>query len=350
MSGIGTLVTASDYNAIVGYDPTTNLNTFNAVWGTGSGKYGYGQTPLVNIDNPEFTLTDDSIRYEAWTALVNSVALAGAHQGTSITQVQNTSLMPNQGSIIQSETLTKTAASIVDLYSKNLNAAAQGTSETYAAVNSSTWRNSIEFTHIVTFADGEAARFFFNCGGQLALTFSSPPGIQINALMSKLGENAGTLVISSPNVETIKIAGTNYQGITKVGGTAPASLDPRFTTERYGVQSFNNILSTVGYHGMSTSYQEVFKQSVGGFPSSAPRYNYYDGSYISVNVKTNAPTGVHGDNGNVITIKTLWDQVPDGLQVTAGTTTTLTVRPPLLRVGMTKSWGTPVVSSTVSGN
>lgn len=345
MSVIGNTITAADYNTIVGYDPTTNLNTFNAVWGTGSGKFGYGQTPLANVDDP-VTAADDIIKYQAWANLVTSVASAGLHQGTSITAVQT----PVQGATILGDTLTKVTASITDLYASHLNATSQGTSANYPAVNSSTWRNSIEFTHIVTFADGEAARYFFNCGGQLALTFSSPPGIQINALMSKLGENAGTLVISSPNVETIKVAGRDYQGITKVGGAAPAALDPRFTTERYGVQSFNNIISTVGYHGMSSSYQEVFKQSVGGFPSSAPRYNYYDGSYISVNVKSNGPQGVHGDNGNVITIKTLWDQVPDGLQVTAGTTTTLTVRPPFLRVGMTKSWGTPVVSSTVSGN
>jgi hypothetical protein len=346
MSVIGNTITATDYNAIVGYDPTTNLNTFNAVWGTGSGKFGYGQTPLVNLDDPATTTGDDIIRYTTWATLVNAISTSGLHQGVSLTLVQ----APIQGGSIQADTLDKTTTNITNLYTTHLNAAAQGTSANYPVVNSSIWRDSIEFTHIVTFANGEAARYFFNCGGQLALTFASPPGIQINALMSKLAENAGTLVISSPNVETIKIANKEYQGITKVGGTAPAALDPRFTTERYGVQSFNNILSTVGYYGMSSSYQEVFKQSVGGFPSSAPRYNYYDGSYISVNVKSNGPQGTHGDNGNVITIKTLWDQVPNGLQVTAGTTTTLTVRPPFLRNGMTQSWGTPVVSGSVSGS
>jgi hypothetical protein len=349
MSGIGTTVTALDYNNLVGYDPTTDLNTFNAVWGTGSGKFGYGQTALVNLENPITTLGDDIIKSELWVNLVNKVALTGAHQGTALLQIPDNK-MPNVGALIEAEVLTKATASVKNLYNANLNAASQGTSENYPAVNGTIWRNSIEFTHIVTFANGDAARYFFNCGGQLALTFASAPGIQINALMSKLGEIAGTLVISSPNVETIKIAGTNYQGVTKIGGAAPAALDPRFTTERYGVLSFNNLLPTVGYYGMSTSYQEIFKQSVGGFPSSAPRYNYYDGSYISVNIKSNGPQGVFGDNGNVITIKTLWDQVPNGLQVTVGTTTTLTVRPPFLRNGMAKTWGTPVVSSTVTGN
>mgnify|MGYP006266477919 FL=1 len=349
MSLVGDIVLASDYNSIVGYNPTTALNTFNAVWGTGAGKFGYGQTPLATIDDPAFTLTDDQIKGQLWIDLVNAVALSSDHQATSITKVQGTSSMPAVGTTIKADTYNKTASAIVDLYTKHLNAANQGTSQYYPAVNGSIWRDAIEFTHTITFADGEKARYFFNCGGQLKLTFSSAPGIQINALMAKLGEIAGTLVISSPNVETIKIAGKNYNGVTKVGGSDPVKVDSRFTTERYGVQTFNDIASTVGYYGMSQSFQEIFKQSVGGFPSSSVRYNYYDGSYIKVNVKTNGPQGVNGDNGNVITIKTVWEQVPNGLQVTAGTTTTLAVCPPLLRTGMTKSWDDPVVSSTVSG-
>jgi hypothetical protein len=350
MSVLGNTITAADYNAIVGYNPTTNLDTFNAVWGVGSGKFGYGQPALPNVDNPAVTLTDGIIRSDKWVNLVNAISLSGLHQGTSIIQIQNTPLMPNQGALIQAEVYNRAKNSIVDLYAKHLNAAAQGTSANYPAVNSSIWRDTVTFTHTVTFANGESARYFFNCGGQLALTFASPPGIKINALMAALGQNAGTVVISSPNIETIKIANTNYKGVTKIGGAAPASLDPRYTTERYGVQAFNEMISTCGYYGMSTSYQDIFKQSVGGFPSSAPRYHYYDGSYILVRAKSNGPQGTFGDNGNIITITTTWDQVPNGLQVTAGTTTTLTVRPPFLRNGMTKSWTDPVVSVAVSGS
>jgi hypothetical protein len=348
MSGIGTLVTAADYNNAVGHNPTTDLNTFNAVWGTGSGKFGYGQTPLTNIEDPN--THDITVAADKWIDLVNDVSLAGLHQGTAITQIKNTPSMPAAGGLVQADVLTKITSSVENLYTNHLNAAGQGTSIPYQVVNQNTWRNSIEFVHTITFSDAESTRFFFNCGGQLALTFGAAPGIQINALMANLATNAGTVVFSSPNVETIKIAGIDYKGVTKVGGTSPLSLDPRFTTERYGVQSFNDIVSTAGYYGMSTSYQEVFKQSVGGFPSLQPRYHYYDGSYISVSVKCNGPQGVYGDNGNVITIKTLWDQIPNGLQVTAGTSTTLSVRPPLLRSGMTKSWGIPVVSGVVSGN
>jgi hypothetical protein len=350
MSVLGNTVTAADFNNLIGYDPTTTLNTFNAVWGTGSGKFGYGQTPIPNLDNPDTTLGDDIIKAEAWSNLILSAATSAAHQGTVITPVYNTSYMPAAGVQIQAETLARITSGVTSLYTSHLNATSQGTSANYPEVNSSSWNRSILFEHTVTFADGDSARYFFNCGGQLALTFSSPPGTKINALMSKLGESAGTLVISSPNVETIKIATTNYQGVTKIGGVVPPPVDTRYTKERYGVKIFNQISPTIGYYGMSTSYQEIFKQSAGGFPTQSTRYNYYDGSYIGVYVKTNGPQGTRGDNGNVITVRTVWDQVPDGLPVTPGTTTTLTVRPPFLRTGMTKSWGTPVVSSRLTGD
>ena len=365
-SKVGTIITANDYNGLVGYDPTTTENTFNAIWGVGAGKIGYGQPALPNLPDPAVALTSPNYNYDKitfptspgdddkpvlsiWSKLVNSVNVARLHQGTSVPVILGTDYEPKDNVTVKGETLTRLISSVENLYAKSLNAAAQGTSVSYPMGNGGTWRNSLEFTHIVTFADGEAARYFFNCGGQLALTFSSPPGLRIDALMNSLGTNCGTLVISSPNTETIEIVGKKYQGVTRVDGKDPDPVDPLYTTAKYGVQTFHSIVPSAGYYGMTTEFQEIFKQSVGGFQTAEPRYNYYDGSYISVKVKTNNPQGTNGDNGNVITIVTTWDQVPDGLQVTAGTKTTLTVRPPLLRSGMVKSWGTPVVNSTIIG-
>jgi hypothetical protein len=189
MSVIGNTVTAADFNNLVGYDPTTTLNTFNAVWGTGSGKFGYGQTPIPNLDDPDVTLGDDIIKADAWTNLVLSVDTAAAHQGTVITSVYGTPYMPAAGVMIQASTLSRIISSVTGLYASNLNATSQGTSANYPEVNYSSWNRAILFEHLVTFADGDAARYFFNCGGQLALTFSSPPGTKVNALMSKLFAN-----------------------------------------------------------------------------------------------------------------------------------------------------------------
>ena len=349
MSGKGTIITAADYNALIGENPTTDLNTFNAVWGTGSGKFGYGQAPISLVD-PSIAI-DDRIRLNAWTNLVTAVNTAKTHLGISTSVIS----IPSQVSaapagIIFADALDKLTQSIKDIYANHLNAAQIDTGTDYKVVNSSTWRNSIEFTYVITFANGDAARYFFNLGGQLRLQFGAAPGFRINAIMSKLAQVAGTLVISSPSVETINIAGVDYKGVTKVGGTEPTDVPKEFTGERYGVITYNDLSSSIGYYGMTSSEQVIFRQSVGSVPSTELRYNYYDGSYIQVSAKTNVPQGVNGDNGNVVTIKVLWDQVPDGLQVYAGTSTTLTVRPPFLRFGMTQTWGTPVVNGTVSGS
>jgi hypothetical protein len=350
MSVKGNLISAADYNALIGTNPTTDLNTFNAVWATGSGKFGYGQTPIASLVDPSIAI-DDRIKLSAWTNLVTSVNTAKTHLGisTSVITIPSTVTAAPTG-IVFGDSLDKLTQSIKDIYANHLNTAAQGTSTDTRVVNSSTWRDAIEFTFIVTFANGDAARYFFNLGGQLALTFGAAPGFRINAIMSQLASSAGTLVISSPSVETVKIAGTEYKGITKVGGTNPTAVPKEFTGQRYGVVTYNDLSSSIGYYGMTTTEQVIFRQSVGSVPSTELRYNYYDGSYIQVSAKTNGNQTVNGDNGNVVTIKVLWDQVPNGLQVAAGTSTTLTIRPPLLTSGMTQSWGTPVVNGTVSGS
>ena len=43
------LISASDYNTLVGGNPTTTTNTLNAVWATGGAAAGYGQTAEANV-------------------------------------------------------------------------------------------------------------------------------------------------------------------------------------------------------------------------------------------------------------------------------------------------------------
>jgi hypothetical protein len=58
--------------------------------------------------------------------------------------------------------------------------------------------------------------------------------------------------------------------------------------------------------------------------------------------------GSNGDTGSVITIYTIWDEVPDGLTAAANSATTLTVRPPAV-THIANTWGAITLSGTVSG-
>jgi len=304
---------------LLGAATSTSSSNINSVWSTGNGKGGYGQTALASV------ATNGKILASQWASLINTVSSVASHQGTAITAIT----APTTGSQLIHYSALPT--NITNVYAGRNNAALQGSTSTTNTVNSSTWFNAITFTQTVTFASGDAARYFFNAGGQLALTFSHPTGSGINGLFNALGTACGTLVISSPNSGTVSIASVGYEGIKKLVGSGTVTT----------------LLPNVGYWGMTTTNQEVFKQFGGSFTGGSGAS--YSQNYLSVNVRTNGAQGSNGDNGSTITITTLWDESPNGLTAQAGTTVSLTVRPPSTTY-LTNTWGTPSISGSVSGS
>ena len=121
------------------------------------------------------------------------------------------------------------------------------------------------------------------------------------------------------------ITGTSYNGITKIGGGGNA---PTISTNS-------------GYYAWSTSNANVFYQTASTGPSG------YLSTNINILVRTNGTVGSNGDVGNVITITTVWDEIPNGLVVGTGSTTTLTVRPPEV-TNLANSWGTITLAGSVT--
>lgn len=312
-------VEASDLGTILlGSATSTSSTNINSVWSTGNGKGGYGQTTLLP---PQ---ANGRVNASDWAPLISTVSNVASHQGTAITAIG----VPTTGSVVVSYSSLPT--NITNVFNGRNNAVAQGSSVVTNTVNTSTWFNAITFTQTVTFASGDAARYFFNAGGQIALTFSHPIGSGINGLFNALGTACGTLVISSANSGTVNIASIGYNGISKVGGSGATTT----------------LLPNIGYWGMTTNNQEVFKQFGGTFSSGGGTYSQ---NFLSVNVRTNGAQGSNGDNGSTITITTVWDEVPNGLTTSAGTTVSLILRPPSTTY-LTNSWGTPSVAGSVAGN
>lgn len=309
------LIQATDYNALVGGNPTTSSGTLNAVWATGGTTAGYGQTAEANVS------VGDTVTSTKWANLVNFTANSASHQGTSITSVT----APSSGGTITY--LSAIPTNLTTIYTSRLNAATQGSTSSNAVSYGSTWTTAITFTHTVTFANGDAARYFFNSGGQLKITTSHANNTAgINLLMNNLCSNIGTVVLSAPTSGSVTIASTSYNGITKVGGGGNA---PTIST--------NN-----GYFALTTSNANVFTQTASTGPAG------YLSTFIRVIVKSNGTQGSNGDAGSVITIYTVWDEVPDGLTVGTGSTTTCTITPPENVYLPTASWGTPTVTGTVA--
>jgi hypothetical protein len=180
------------------------------------------------------------------------------------------------------------------------------------------------FTFTATFANGDAARYFFNAGGQFALTCNHPSGTGINLLLNNLASNVGTVVLSSLTTGTANIAGTSYTGVQKVGG---GGATPTISTNS-------------GYFAWSTANTTVFSQIATTGPAA------YLSTSISYLVKTNGAQGSNGDVGNVVTIYAVWDEIPDGLAVSSGSNTILTVRPPE-QTNIANTWGTVTLAGSV---
>ena len=310
------LIEASDFNALVGGNPTTTANTLNATWATGGGTAGYGPTAVANA-----TVGSTVVATGQWNALVSNTASAATHQGTSITSVT----APVAGGTIAY--LAAIPTNLTSIYNGRLNAATQGSTTSNTATYATTWSSALTFTHTATFANGDAARYFFNSGGQLKMTVSHPSGTGINLLFNNLCTNIGTVVMSAVTSGTQSIAGTSYNGITKVGGGG----------------SLPTIDNTKGYFGLTTSNATVFTQTASTGPSG------YLATFIRMIVKSNGAQGSNGDTGSVITIYTIWDEVPDGLTVASGSATTLTVQAPET-TNLANSWGAITLSGVVSGS
>jgi hypothetical protein len=307
-------IQASDFNTLVGGNPTATANTLNATWAVGSAAAGYGQTAQANVS------AGQTIGASEWANLVNRTANAATHQGSSITSVT----APSAGGSITY--LSAIPTNLQTIYTNRRNAATQSSTTSNAVVSGSTWSTLATFTHTATFANGDAARYFFNSGGQLAITVSlANTTAGINLLLNQLCTNVGTVVLSSVTSGSATIAGTGYNGITKVGGGGNA---PTISTNS-------------GYYNLTTSNANVFYQTASTGPSG------YLSTNINIFIKTNGTVGSNGDVGNVVTIYTVWDEVPDGLTVGTGATTTLTVRPPEV-TNLANTWGTISLAGSVT--
>jgi len=317
---VGGLIQATDYN---GFVSTTVGANVNATWSTGTSSAGYGQSALATVS------VGGTVTAAQWASLVNTIAAMANHQGTTITA----RTAPTAGTLIS--VLSAVNTDITNCYNNRGNAVAVGSQYTsWTGTNSKTTATSgaswtITFTNTVTFADANAARYFFNAGGIVVLDVSKTATGQTgdpewndlaNTLCGEIRFTGGAL--------TQTIAGTAYTGTTKIGGTGTP-----------------NTLSTgTGYFDLTPGAAAtiIYKQ----FADTAP----YTANFIQHSVALNA-------SSNILTFTTLWS-ASDGDPISGGTassgatpgtapTTICTYFPPSTTY-LSNSWGTPTVAATTA--
>jgi hypothetical protein len=326
----GSLIVATDYNGFV----STNGANVNGIWSTGAATAGYGETALSTVSAAA------TITASQWATLNSKVSAMASHQGTTITSRTN----PVVGDTIA--ILANMATDITNITSARGNAAASGaqttsftgsTSKTTDTGSGSTpW--TITFTHTITWASANAARYFFNAGGRIKWeTNKTSTGNLADAEWNDLANTlVGDIYITAGDVLSPQtIAATSYTGTTKVGGTGtPVTLT-----------------TATGWYNLLTSDTLIYKQ----FADTAP----YTGQFIAVNAKT-------AGTGTQLVLTTTWvdpggsgtgssDVITGGTATaspftTFGTapTTLVTLFVPSSTYLTSAAWGTPTIAAAVA--
>ena len=265
-SAAGT-IEASDYNGLAGGTAANVSGELNTVLSTGRGNAGYGQTAVSNV-----TAVTNDVSATQWTTLVNGVDKVRKHQsGAGYT---------NLTAYTSGQTINATnnfAANLTTAYTTRLTAAVQGATVT-GATNSPNFTlvnglpgATFQFSRTATFASGDAARYFFNAGGQL------------NFVIISVTNNDGT----TRSASLVTLAATNFAS-KKIG-----AQDCVARTGTGGTLNSDGTTNT-GYYTLTTS--NVTKTQI-----TSTTATYTSDTFV-LTAKSNGVQGSNADAGSVVTL------------------------------------------------
>ena len=326
---VGGLIEAADYNSFA----NNAGNNINAVWSTGTGDSGWGQTALSTVS------TGGTVTATSWAALVANLATAGSQTSSTLTS----RTQPVAGNTI---TILNNVATDINTITLNRgNAAASGTE--YGVFSGATSKTTatgsgqaawtITFTHTITFPSANQARYFWNAGGIVRIKYGkSSTGTDHDPDWNTLAGFCGSINITGRvNSAAQTIAGTSYTGTTRIGGTG-------------GTQ--NTLATITGWYNLTGSPTTIFQLN----QTTAP----YEPEFIRTTATATSAT--------VLTLVTTWTD--DGTAVVGATSnisggtataspsttitgtapTTLCTYIPPATTYLSASWGTPTIAASVA--
>ena len=325
----GSLIEAADYNGFA----NASANNINKVWSTGTGDSGWGQTALSTVS------TGGTVTATSWAALVANLATAGQQTNSTLTS----RTQPVTGNVIA--ILANVATDINTITLNRGNAVASGTeygvfsgtTSKTTATGSGTSAWTITFTHTVTFASADAARYFWNAGGIVRLKYGkSSTGTDHDPDWNTLAGQVGSISLTGRvNSNSQLIAGTTYTGTTRIGGSG-------------GTQT--TLATTTGWYNLTGSPTTIFQLNDAVSP--------YSTNFIRTQATATSST--------VLTLTTVWSDDGTGTvgataDISGGTATTspsttitgtapttlVTYLPPSTTY-LSASWGTPTIAASVA--
>jgi hypothetical protein len=310
----GSLIEATDYNNLAWGGTqgtyTASPNNIAYVMGVGNGEFGYGQD-VSAINTVTATGTVTAVQ---WSGLLTTLNKALGHQSGSGAQLTVTPAI-TAGNVITYFSTVSTAVGTI-----NTNKAlytAQGSTTTGST---NTWNStaglgaaSSGFVDTnVTFASANAARYFFNAGGQ------------INFVCSAI-DSAGT-----DRSTSIRDLINNMGGITAFRNTTNGGR-----SGSGGTIATNN--TAFGYRNLTATPQTIVQTS-----DVSP----YGSDYTFIQCFTNTADTTNGSTGASIVFRTYYNSAADSgfldnINITISTRADI-VYPETTY--LTSSWGTPTIT------
>jgi hypothetical protein len=267
----GGVITYTDFNNIVGANPVNSRGVFNTVWGIGNGDTGYGQSFSQSASQ------GGTVTATQWGTLINSINNMSKHQSSGgTTPAQISTVAP--GNVITY--LGSIGTALNTLYDNRLNYSSQGSTvqSSVFGFNCASGSNpaALQFTQVrtVSFASGDAARYFFNAGGKLNIVTT---GVSNNDGQGRSGD---LVTLIGSNLGSINGFGAHSNGgRTGSGG----SVSQNHTGQGY-------------YESQTGEPQSLAYINSTNYP--------YSGDWCAVNAYTSAQNASgNGDHGATVYIK-----------------------------------------------
>ena len=314
----GDTILDDEYNTFVTGDAagtgTHTVANVNSVWGSGSGDKGYGQTSTISAVSAGTTISATQ-----WNDFLGRIETLASHQGSTVTDY--TSL--TTGDTIEAYSTVSTDLSTV--YNNRFDCAAVGTAISTTSSRTAAWTTTVNTTVDLDFSSADTARYFFNAGGTIRLSFSRSGGTSSdkNTEWADLCSRSGTVWLSGSDSHTVNSQALT--GTTKVGGNTGGT---------------GSAVSDINFHDLTTSFQQIFIQ----YADTAP----YTANYIKVEALHNGSGKVQfrvtfqddaADTGNPT--YPLAGTNPQSLDKVNGTLTVSVSAVPPATTYISNTWGTP---------
>lgn len=286
---VGSTILHDDFNIFAtgsAGGTATNSGNVNNIWGVGNGNVGWGQSTTVGAVS-----SSNSITATQWSTLTSRINSIRAHQtGTGVSFLNTTggtSANITAGQTIKQ--LSNLSSALSDAYSHctgtggvsmicYTTSGAVTTKSTDIGSQTLGSAGNTTVTYTVAFASYDNARYFFNAGGYLALTFSmTNAGTNKTQSWSNLLSDIGTVTLGGLTTSAPGSSGVfttiNGYSLYSLPGT-PTRWFLKYNDTGVADYNLNYVDTNISLSGstitISITYADAATDAFGTWPSTPP--------------------------------------------------------------------------------